>query len=79
MAKHTKLFEELRALKLQKPFRPFRIVTKEGKHYTVGQWLWVAFNETQLVVLPNGGPSRYMKISDVDSVAVIKRKPKRKR
>ena len=74
MTKVKSLQAELRELRMRKPFRPFRIVTKDGKRYTVGRPLWFAFNEDKLLVLKNGGVGQEMKFTDVETVEIVKRK-----
>lgn len=74
MSKIESIQTELRELRMKKPFRPFRIVTSDGKKYTVGRPLWFAFNDKLIVVLLRGGASRRVKFDDVDRVELVSRK-----
>jgi uncharacterized protein (DUF302 family) len=66
------LQNELRELRMSQPFRPFKVVMKDGKSYTVRQRLWYAFNDKGMVVLPDGDTNKHLKFDDVDSVKPVK-------
>ena len=68
------LQDELRELRKKEPFRPFKVVMKDGKSYTVRQRLWYAFNDKGMVVLPDGDINKHLKFDDVDSVKLVKKR-----
>jgi hypothetical protein len=72
MTKFKSLWKELHDLK--ESFQPFKVVMKDGTTYPVGDRWWFAFNERSLVVLPNGGLTKILKFTDVDSVKVVKKR-----
>jgi hypothetical protein len=74
MKKFESLITELRELRTKRPFCPFKVVTKDGKSYTVGRPLWFACNDKSMVVLPNGGYIKYLKFDEVDSLKPIKKR-----
>jgi hypothetical protein len=63
---------ELRELRKTDPFRPFKVIMKDGKSYKVGQRFWFAFNDNEMVVLPDGDINVHLKFDDVDSVKPVK-------
>jgi len=68
------LQNELRELRTKEPFRPFKVVMKDGKSYTVRQRLWYAFNDKGMVVLPDGDTNKHLKFDDVDSVKLVRKR-----
>ena len=68
------LQDELRELRTSQPFRPFKVVMKDGSSYPVLQRLWYAFNDKGMVVLPDGDTNKQVKFDDVDSVKPVKKR-----
>jgi hypothetical protein len=69
------LREELRRLRYQRPFRPFRIVTSDGQRYKIAAPFSFAFSTDRIVVLARPGPLRTLKFGDVEGLEQLKRKP----
>ena len=67
----SELHSKLLGLRTQKPFHPFRVLMKDGSRYAVGERLWFAFEENTLLVLPNGGVTKILKLDQVDSVEIL--------
>jgi hypothetical protein len=65
------LESRLLELRKQKPFHPFRVLMKDGSEHAVGERLWFAFGGNTLVVLPNGGLTRILKLDQVESLELI--------
>lgn len=66
--------DELRKWRYQTPFQPFRIITRDGERYKVGQPFAFAFNDSRIVITPRPGPWRPLKYADVERVEAVKSK-----
>jgi hypothetical protein len=73
MKKFEKFVNELRELRMNKPFQPFNVILKNGKSYTVGRRLWFACNDLSMVVLPKGIHVQFLGFDEVDSLKPIKK------
>jgi hypothetical protein len=67
------LREQLRMLRYQRPFRSFRIVTKDGNRYDIAAPFSFAFSSDRIVVVARPGPLRTLKFDDVESLQQKKR------
>jgi hypothetical protein len=74
MNRFNSLRTKLHEMKEKENFHPFKVVMKDGKTYTVADRFWFAFNDVSMVVLPNGGITRYLKFDDVDSLKPVKKR-----
>jgi hypothetical protein len=68
------LHARLLQLRHSKPFRPFRILLKNGKRVAVRKPLWFAFRGNRLRVIPNGGVGLMFTFDEVDSIEVAKKR-----
>lgn len=63
---------KLREFRVQKPFQPFQIVTKDGRRFIVVKPLWFGFGGDTVGVMPDGDLNHFMKFDEVDSVELLK-------
>jgi hypothetical protein len=75
MKKFEPFVSQLRRFKENHPFKPFKVILKDGKSYIVGDRWWFACNDISMVVAPNGGLTKYLKFDEVESFKPI---PKRR-
>ena len=74
MKKFESFVNQLRRFKENQPFKPFMVILKDGKSYTVGDRWWFACNDISMVVIPKGDVTRYLKFDEVESFKPVKKR-----
>ena len=64
--------EELHARRRQRPFDPFRVVTKDGRKFDVREWFSFGFNEIMVFGAKDAGGSWRARYGEIAAIEPLK-------